>query len=67
MTHSDYREWCEHCVAGRGQSDPHRKVRIKEDEDEEAENVRTTVSLDYLYMSEKLEIMIEEEAKRRRV
>ena len=42
--HADYRDWCPHCVAGKGISNQHRSGKRPEEE------IGTTVSMDYLFM-----------------
>ena len=42
--HADYRDWCPHCVAGKGISNQHRSGKKPEEE------IGTTVSMDYLFM-----------------
>ena len=42
--HAEYRDWCPHCVAGRGMSTQHRHDKGK------GEPIGTTVNLDYLFM-----------------
>ena len=45
VTHLPYRNWCAHCVAGKGVSSPHRHG-------DEAEKIGITVSLDYCFMGD---------------
>lgn len=47
--HEEYKEWCRHCVRGRGRNRPHR--RIKRDEVEEERRV-PRISLDYNFAGE---------------
>ena len=42
--HAEYRDWCPHCVAGKGMSTQHRHDKGKD------EPIGTTVSMDYLFM-----------------
>ena len=42
--HTDYREWCSHCVHGKGMSNQHRQDKSG------LEPIGTTVSMDYLFM-----------------
>ena len=42
--HADYREWCPHCVAGKGVSRQQRQRGKKE------EPIGTTISVDYLFV-----------------
>ena len=44
VTHIPYRNWCKHCVSGRGQSDHHRKQLA--DRDQEV----PVVSIDYAFL-----------------
>ena len=30
LTHLPYRNWCKHCVSGRGKESPHKKVKDKQ-------------------------------------
>ena len=41
--HAEYRDWCPHCVSGKGISAQHRKG------DQEEEALGTTVSMDYMF------------------
>ena len=41
--HADYRDWCPHCLAGKGISNQHRRG-------DNSEAIGTTVSMDYLFM-----------------
>ena len=45
ITHLPYRNWCAHCIAGKGVSSPHRHG-------DEAEKIGITVSLDYCFMGD---------------
>ena len=47
-THLQFREWCDHCVRGRGRNNPHKK---KQEEDEETETKVVRISMDYFFMS----------------
>ena len=47
-THLPFREWCQHCVRGRGRNKPHKKKT----EDEKEENKVSRISMDYLFMSQ---------------
>ena len=47
-THLPFREWCQHCVRGRGRNKPHKKKT----EEEEEENKVTRISMDYFFMSQ---------------
>ena len=51
LTHIPFRDWCVHCCKGKSRSNPHRTNKNKAEEDEE--NVVTTVSMDYMYLTEK--------------
>ena len=42
-THLQSREWCDHCVRGRGRNNPHKK---KQEEDEETETKVVRISMD---------------------
>eukprot|EP00969_Alexandrium_andersonii_P222990 9848786-Alexandrium_andersonii.AAC.1 len=33
LTHADYQPWCEHCVAGHGRADAHRRDPARKDQD----------------------------------
>ena len=46
-THLPFREWCQHCIRGRGRNKP-RKKKMEEDEEE---NKVTRISIDYFFMS----------------
>ena len=45
-THLPFRNWCRHCVSGRGQSDQHRK-QLEQEEQEVP-----VISIDYAYLGE---------------
>ena len=49
--HLPYREWCRHCVRGRGRNRPHRKQT-----GEEEENKVPRVTIDYFFMSKEEEL-----------
>ena len=64
-THLPFREWCQHCVRGRGRNKPHKKKT----EDEKEDNRVPRISMDYFFMSQEEEkasqnplmVMIDEE------
>ena len=64
-THLPFREWCQHCIRGRGRNKPHKK---KTEEEKEGHRV-SRVSMDYFFMSQEEEkasqnplmVMIDEE------
>ena len=47
LDHANYREWCPHCVKGKGVSHPHRKI------DEDEKGVIPVVSMEYMFLSDK--------------
>jgi hypothetical protein len=49
MDHSVFRAWCPHCVKGKSNAYPHRKIAS------DNENGIPTVSLDYMFMADKQE------------
>ena len=51
-THLPFREWCKHCVRGRGQNTPHKKQKEKE---EENTSKVSRVIMDYFFMSQEEE------------
>ena len=51
-THLQFREWCDHCVRGRGRNSPHKK---KQEEDEQKETKVVRISMDYFFMSQEEE------------
>ena len=51
--HLPYREWCRHCVRGRGRNKPHKTRNLGGEEDE---NKVPRISLDYFFMSKEEEI-----------
>ena len=48
-THLPFREWCRHCVRGRGGSKPHRRQVDKDAESEERKVSR--IAMKYAFMS----------------
>ena len=62
-THVPYKPWCKFCIMGRALNDPHRRVSCEEANREKEENAVSTVSVDYAYLNEKLEIEDEERKK----
>ena len=46
ISHLPYRNWCRHCISGRGQNDHHRKQLQKEEQEV------PTISIDYAYLGE---------------
>ena len=48
-THIPYRDWCEHCVRGRGRNDPHRSGG-----DDRRQDPTPTVSMDYGFLLTKM-------------
>ena len=46
VTHIPYRNWCRHCVSGRGQSDHHKKQLARHEQE------MPVVSVDYAYLAE---------------
>lgn len=48
LTHWPYEDWCEHCVAARGKSDPHRRAG-QEGVRAEAKSEYPVVSMDFCY------------------
>ena len=69
-THIPYRDWCPHCVKGRGRSTAHKK---QTEEDKETDNKVPRILMDYFYMTEEdrkahrnpLICIIDEETKER--
>ena len=64
LTHAEFRDWCEVCVSGRGRRDHHRRGT------EEAETdvgSMSTYSIDYMYLTENMELIKGEEADRRKL
>ena len=59
LTHADYRDWCEECVKGKGRKDQHRR---KDEDQETQEGSITTYAIDYMYLTENLELIDEKEA-----
>ena len=47
VTHIPYRNWCRHCVSGRGQSDHHRKQLARHEQEV------PVVSIDYAFLADK--------------
>ena len=50
-THLPFREWCQHCIRGRGRNKPHKK---KAEEEKEGNRV-SRISMDYFFMSQEEE------------
>ena len=69
-THLPFREWCKHCVRGRGKNTPHKKQKEKE---EENTSKVSRVIMDYFFMSQEEEkasenplvVMLEEDSGNR--
>ncbi len=55
--HIPFREWCPHCVRGRGQNSPHRT----KDHSDDDPSMMTVYSLDYMYFTEELALLKEKE------
>ena len=49
-THTPFRQWCRHCVMGRGTNDPHQKKKSGS-EKEEVEEGTARINMDYFYLS----------------
>ena len=62
LTHADFRDWCEECIRGKGRTDQHRR---KAEEEESEKGAITTYSIDYMYLTEEMEIITEKEAEGR--
>ena len=50
LTHTPYRSWCKYCVWARGREMVHHRIPEKEKEKAEV----TRISIDYMFMSEKM-------------
>ena len=53
-THLPYRDWCEHCVSGKGRADNYKRNQAEE-EGEELQTAVTTYALDYMWLGENAE------------
>ena len=51
-THLPYRNWCRHCVRGRGRNRPHAAARNEEEDDEDKERRVPKISIDYFFMGQ---------------
>ena len=50
-THLPFREWCQHCIRGRGRNKPHKKKA----EEKKGGNTVSRISMDYFFMSKEEE------------
>ena len=64
LTHAEFRDWCEECVKGKGRKDQHRRTA---EEKEENSDTISTFSIDYMYLTEQMEIITEDEAEKTNV
>ena len=64
LTHADFRDWCELCAQGKGRKDQHRRAA---EEEESESGAMTTYSIDYMYLTEEMDIIDEKEAEKRKL
>ena len=64
LTHIPFRDWCIHCMKGRGQSNQHRSQDSKDKEKEQKEGATTTFSMDYMFLTVENEVITKEEAEK---
>ena len=64
MTHADSRHWSEECVKGKGRKDQHRR---KDEDQETQEGSITTYAIDYMYLTEIMELIDEKEAEKKKM
>ena len=64
LTHAEFRDWCEECVRGKGRRDQHRRAIEKEETDSGS---ISTYAIDYMYLTEDMEIIKEDEAEKRKL
>ena len=65
LTHIPFRDWCVHCMKGRGQSNQHRCQKGNKDiEDEKKVGALTTFSMDYMFFTVDNEVITKEEAEK---
>ena len=63
LTHIPFRDWCVHCMKGRGQANHHRSDQNKKMEGEEGvQGAATTFSIDYMFLTINNELITQEEA-----
>ena len=63
LTHVPFRDWCVHCMKGRGQSNQHRSDQCKKMEGEEiTAGAITTFSIDYMFYTKENELITKDEA-----
>ena len=51
-THAEFKDWCKHCVRGRGRNNPHRRKAEGGEEDKEEQEV-PRIAIDYHFMKDK--------------
>ena len=62
LTHAEFRDWCEECVRGKGRRNQHRRAI----EETDAGSI-STYAIDYMYLTEDMELVKEDEAEKRRL
>ena len=63
LTHAEFRDWCEVCMSGRGRRDQHRRATVDAETDVGS---MSTYSIDYMYLTEDMELIKGEEADKRK-
>ena len=64
LTHIPFRDWCVHCMKGRGQSNQHRSDCKKMEGEEISNGAVTTFSIDYMFLTMDNDIVTKEEAEK---
>ena len=65
LTHIPFRDWCIHCMKGRGQANQHRSDRCERLEGEEKRNnAISTFSIDYMFLTKETDLVNEAEAEK---
>ena len=65
LTHIPFRDWCIHCMRGRGQSNQHRSDQCEKSKGEEDKSGSiSTFSMDYMFLTVDNALVTEDEAKK---
>ena len=57
LTHIPFRDWCVHCMKGRGQSNQHRSDCKKMEGEEISNGAVTTFSIDYMFLTMEMKLL----------
>ena len=64
LTHIPFRDWCIHCMKGRGQSNQHRTDQCQKSKGEEDKiGAISTFSIDYMFLTIENDLVTKDEAK----